>query len=73
MPDTEHTKAALIAYLEKVPDDEPLFLLRAQDQSAPSLIIGWKIANPQVGPERLERANRCIMAMRAWPRRKRAD
>lgn len=25
------TKAEIIKYLEKVPDDEPLFLLRAQD------------------------------------------
>ncbi len=36
-----YTKIQLLEYLKKVPDDEPLFLLRAQDDLAPSAIIRW--------------------------------
>ena len=28
-------------YLEKIPEDEPVFVLRAQDVYAPSAIIAW--------------------------------
>ena len=33
--------AAAKQYLAKVPDDEPVFVLRAQDVYAPSAIIAW--------------------------------
>ena len=28
-------------YLEKIPEDEPVFILRAQDVYAPSVITAW--------------------------------
>lgn len=28
-------------YLEKVPEDEPVFVLRAQDVYAPSALVAW--------------------------------
>lgn len=28
-------------YLEKIPEDEPVFVLRAQDAYAPAAIIAW--------------------------------
>lgn len=35
------TKREAIAMLEAMPDDEPVFVLRAQDRAAPHAIEGW--------------------------------
>jgi len=52
---------------EKADLDEPLFVLRAQDATAPDVVQFWYDSNPQVhhtakGYECLE----LIKAMRAW-------
>lgn len=34
-------KAEIIKWLESIPDDEPLFLLRARDELAPETVLGY--------------------------------
>lgn len=59
--------------LKKVGDDEPIFTLRAQDQSAPATIAFWLALNPQLSQERKDEAVKCMMTMAYWPHRKAAD
>lgn len=44
-------KSEIIKYLEKIPDHEELFLLRAQDESSPSVIMRWIEENLWTAPE----------------------
>jgi len=59
--------------LQKVSDKEPIFVLRAQDESAPATVRYWVEHNPQLSKERREEALALAQAMAAWPSKKRAD
>lgn len=59
--------------LAKAGDNEPLFILRAQDESAVSLLRTWLIMNPQIKPYRRAEVERCILAMKFYPRKKKVD
>ncbi len=67
--------------LGKAADDEPVFVLRAQDCLASELVDKWAIhANllvPAVGPEnrfhKIQDARSVAEAMRAWPVHKNPD
>lgn len=62
--------------LRKIADDEPLFILRAQDATADEFVDMWasKLAR-RLGAEhpKVIEARRCAEAMRAWPARKMPD
>lgn len=59
--------------LNKAADDEPLFVLRAQDATAPLSIEHWLAMNPQLPMEKRREAIECMEAMRAWPTQKKPD
>lgn len=61
--------------LSKAQDDEPLFILRAQDVTAAATIEYW-IKNARsygVNMEKLAEAERIVVEMRQWPNRKVPD
>lgn len=57
----------------QVPEDEPVFILRAQDISSAALVQLWMSLNPQVDPEKMKSAQTIYERMKSWPRKKRAD
>ncbi len=59
--------------LQKAADDEPIFVLRAQDLSAPDVVDYWIARNPQISPEKRNEAVALACAMREWKNRKVAD
>lgn len=59
--------------LAKVADDEPIFVLRAQDVSAPEVIEYWLKLNPQIPEPRRQHALSCVNEMLFWRHRKPAD
>lgn len=61
--------------LAKLAPNEPFFVLRGQDLSAPYLVDAWVDVNRNKGcpPEKLAEAQRVADAMRSWPNRKHAD
>lgn len=59
--------------LAKVAEDEPIFVLRAQDLTAPDTIMAWIAKNPELPKDKLAEALRCAQAMRQWPKRKMPD
>ena len=69
------TKAELLAALEKIPDDEPLFLVRGQDKLAPGLVRYWAGAARArgAGSKKVAEARACAVAMERWPKRKYPD
>lgn len=64
------------ACLAKVSDDEPIFVLRAQDQTADGFVEEWatQVARRlgQDHPKVIE-ARKLAQLMRAWPTRKLPD
>ena len=58
---------------EKAGMDEPIFVLRAQDGSAPETILYWLTQNPCLPTAKREEALLCYMAMKRWPTTKIAD
>ena len=60
---------------EKAADDEPVFVLRAQDELAPAVIEFWAsmALKNGIGREKYDAAFDCAEAMRAWPHRKMPD
>ena len=69
-------KAELIAYLSKLPDDEPVFLLRAQDVTAPDVMVDWVLGAERAGctnQQKLADALQLSVKMREWPNRKVPD
>lgn len=64
-------KAALLKLLEKIPDDEELFLLRGQDKLAPGLVRYWAGAAWSRGcsPKTVEAAKACAARMEETPKR----
>jgi hypothetical protein len=61
--------------LGKAADDEPIFILRAQDIHAADLVEKWAIwARAGNTPDdKVEEAFRVVEAMRAWPKHKQPD
>lgn len=59
--------------LAKVPDDEPIFVLRARDESASTVVAYWLKCNPQISEAKKAEVNKCIEEMIIWPHRKKAD
>lgn len=59
----------------KAADDEPLFVLRAQDMLAPYVVEVWaaEAARFGVGAEKVAAARRLAGMMRDWPGRKLPD
>ncbi|HET6207810.1 MAG TPA: hypothetical protein VFD98_13435 [Terracidiphilus sp.] len=67
---TKHTDTCI----QKAADDEPLFVLRAQDQSSPSVVMFWIACNfPNAPEDKLREAFDLALSMRKWPNRKAAD
>jgi len=59
--------------LKKVSPDEPIFVLRAQDTSAPATILEWIKLNPGLPDGKRREAIECSEQMRRWPKQKSAD
>ena len=59
--------------LEKIPENEEVFVLRARDQSSPRSVILWIADNLQAPDEKLRDAFECALRMRRHPGRKPAD
>lgn len=60
--------------LEKAADNEMLFVLRAQDKSAPKVVLHWIAKNfENASEEKLREAFEAAMQMKRWPTRKEAD
>ncbi len=61
--------------LDKISDDEPIFVLRAQDKFAPIIIRLWADLVQQYGisEERYNEALEVIEEMESWPTRKYPD
>lgn len=61
-------------YTIRAEHDEPIFVLRAQDKSAPKTIALWIAANIETAPDhKLIEAMRIAIEMRQWNKRKNAD
>lgn len=73
------TPREAIEYLGSLPEDEPVFVLRARDQSAAASIAGWRavLADTisRLGADfdttearaKIRESFDCEAAMRAWP------
>ena len=59
--------------LQKAGDEEEIFVLRAQDDSAPKIIMLWIAENLHASDEKLRDAFECALRMRKHPTRKAAD
>lgn len=62
--------------LAKTPCDEPIFVLRAQDELAPDLVRLWAVRaknRAEISDEKYAEAMTCADAMQAWPTRKLPD
>ena len=64
-----------LSCFNKAADNEPLFVLRAQDQLAPDLVDRWaSILRAEGGNEaKVAEARALAAAMRAWPTKKLPD
>ena len=59
--------------LQKTGDNEEIFVLRAQDRSAPRTVILWIADNLHASDEKLKDAFECALRMRRHPAKKPAD
>lgn len=61
--------------LGKAADDEPVFILRAQDMLAADLVETWAVQANLVGCnwDKVRDAKELAQKMREWPRRKNPD
>lgn len=69
---TKHTSSCL----KNATDDEPIFVLRAQDRTAPDTIREWvrlNKHNPEMPREKLATALDLAREMEKWPARRLAD
>lgn len=64
-----------IGCLAKAADDEPIFILRGQDQLADTVVDYWASLARGAGVDmaRVTEARNLADAMRAWPKRKIPD
>ena len=59
---------------KEIPDKEPLFLLRGQDELAPRIVRDYATAREKLGHSDAAKEIRAIAkAMEAWPKRKKPD
>ena len=60
---------------KKIPDDEPVFLIRGQDTVAAETVRIWANLNDDAGgdPHLSDLARNHAIAMDAWPKKKPAD
>jgi hypothetical protein len=59
--------------LKKIGDQEEIFVLRAQDASAPRSVILWIADNLHAADDKLRDAFECALRMRRHPKTKAAD
>lgn len=59
--------------LDKAADDEPIFVIRATDETSAAAIQAWLCLNPGISPEKKERAIIAMLAMRNWKSKRKAD
>jgi len=59
--------------LQKVHDDEEIFVLRAQDSMASVTILDWIKNNWHASDEKLREAFECALRMRKYPGMKACD
>ncbi|MFN3624416.1 MAG: hypothetical protein ACK4TP_10175 [Hyphomicrobium sp.] len=61
--------------LNKAADDEPVFVLRAQDELAAAVVTDWAILAQKrgVSEQKVKEALELADAMKAWPTRKLPD
>lgn len=60
--------------MSRAKPDEPVFVLRAQDESAPAVVAAWICYNINTAPAgKLREALECAIAMRQYPNRKQSD
>lgn len=69
------TKREVLIQLENIPDDEPLFLLRGQDELAEHTILDWcERANmSNVSISKIQGALQCALKMEDWKFKKTPD
>ena len=69
------TKAELTQYLDKIPNDEPLFLIRGQDSLSEMTVNYWATRTRFHGvrEKKIRGAQHVAFAMRRWPEKKVAD
>lgn len=60
---------------DKIGDDEPVFVLRAQDCLSPMVVEYWAelAAKLKVDPQKVLEAYRCAEAMKQWKTRRLPD
>jgi hypothetical protein len=58
-----------------IPEDEPVFLIRAQDEFGADAVLSWAFQAERHGGDRklVLRARQQAMRMHAWPRHKKPD
>lgn len=59
--------------LKKIGNDEPIFVLRAQDVTAPETVMYWLHINPRLPEAKRKEAMELAQRMKEWPHRKVAD
>lgn len=59
--------------LQKIGENEPIFVLRAQDKTAAQTILFWLRLNPDLDEKRAKEARDCAQLMVDWPNKKQAD
>ena len=59
----------------KIPEDEPVFLLRAQDRISDVVVLFWAETNDKFGGDKelSQMAREQAAKMSLWPKRKMAD
>ena len=61
---------------QKIPEDEPVFLLRAQDRTAAEVLRFWIALNKMLydhDPKAVQLAEKHLERFEAWPVKKSAD
>lgn len=60
--------------LANAKDDEPVFVLRGQDETSPKVILHWIAKNFETCPDdKLRDAFECALIMKNYPNRKKPD
>ncbi len=64
------TKDQARAYVEKLADDEPCFIIRAQDQLAPKTVLNWAASLYNLGgnADKVRAAHELASHMETWQR-----
>lgn len=69
-----HSRISEDGHTYQAAEDEPIFILRAQDQTAVLAVQYWmNQLNPELPPEKYEEAAAWCSKALEWPRKKQAD